>query len=129
MLGQTLHGVLHTSGKHYYPRHLLKSNAFNLDRDTLGKLMNCDAAASRLVGEEFLVLGIHFSEVGHVYQKDLLYSGQPQLADSTPISCLWAGKPPGDRNFGGWIERTLTLTIFATDEPAAAKTAPTLSQH
>lgn len=51
--------------------HLLKSNTLNLNRDTLGQLLDSNTAASRLVSEELLVGSVHFGEVGHVSEEDL----------------------------------------------------------
>lgn len=50
---------------------LLQSNALNLNRHTLGQLVNSNTATSRLVDEELLISSIHLSEVGHVSQEDL----------------------------------------------------------
>lgn len=56
-----------------YPKssNLLKSNTLNLNRHTLGQLVNSNTATSRLVHEELLVGGVHFSEVGHISEEDL----------------------------------------------------------
>lgn len=50
---------------------LLKSNALNLNRHTLGQLVDSNTATGGLVGEELLVGGVHLGEVGHVSQEDL----------------------------------------------------------
>lgn len=55
------------------PKHLLKSNALNLNRHTFGQLVNSNTATGRLVNEELLVGGVHLSEVGHISQEDLYY--------------------------------------------------------
>jgi hypothetical protein len=39
--------------------YLRKSNGFNLDVNALGKSFDSNAAASRLMGEPLLVLGVH----------------------------------------------------------------------
>lgn len=49
---------------------LSKCNALNLDRNTLGKLLDGDTAASRLVGEVLLVHAVHLGKVGHVSEED-----------------------------------------------------------
>lgn len=50
---------------------LLKSNALDLNRDTLRQLSNSHTAASRLMSEELLIGSIHLGEVGHISQEDL----------------------------------------------------------
>lgn len=69
-------GVNQSSQVNLYFRsstHLLKSNALNLDRHTLGQLGNSNTATSWLVGEELLVCSVHLSEVGHVSEEDLCF--------------------------------------------------------
>jgi hypothetical protein len=51
--------------------YLRKSNGLNLDVNALGKSLDSNAAASRLVGEPLLVLGVHIGKVVHVGQEDI----------------------------------------------------------
>ena len=46
-------------------------NALNLNRHTLGQLLNRNTAARRLVGEVLLVHAVHLGEVGHVVEEDV----------------------------------------------------------
>jgi hypothetical protein len=46
-------------------------NALNLDRHTLGQLLNRNTAARRLVREVLLVHAVHLSKVGHVVKEDV----------------------------------------------------------
>jgi len=45
---------------------LRESNSFNLDRNTLGKLLDGNTTASRLVREVLLVHAVHLGKVLHV---------------------------------------------------------------
>lgn len=46
-------------------------NALNLDRHTLGQLLDGNTAARRLVGEVLLVHAVHLGEVCHVVEEDV----------------------------------------------------------
>jgi hypothetical protein len=59
---------------------LLQSGSLDLDRYALGKLVDSDACAGRLVRKPLLILGVHLCEVCHVCDEDLLYESQPNLA-------------------------------------------------
>lgn len=50
--------------------HLRQSNALNLDIHVLGKSLDGNTAASRLVGEPLLVLAVHLGKVIHAGQED-----------------------------------------------------------
>ena len=47
--------------------HLRQSNSLNLDVDVLGKGLDGDAAASGLLREELLVLGVHLLQCAGQY--------------------------------------------------------------
>lgn len=55
----------------YLQLQLLKSNALDLNGDTLRQLSNSHTAASGLMSEELLISSIHLGEVGHISQEDL----------------------------------------------------------
>jgi len=63
------------------PDDLLKSNALNLNGNTLRQLSNSNTATSRLVSEELLISSVHLGEVGHISKEDL-FSVQSALASS-----------------------------------------------
>lgn len=62
---------LHNYACGHIAQNLCKSNAFNLNRNTLGQLLGRDTRTSRLVGEKLLILRIHLGEVRHVIEEDL----------------------------------------------------------
>ena len=51
--------------------HLLQGDTLDLNRDTLGQLVDSDTAASWLVHKELLIDTVHLSEVTHVSEKNL----------------------------------------------------------
>lgn len=62
---------MHTYACGHIAQNLCKSNAFNLNGNTLGQLLGRDTRTSRLVGEKLLILRIHLGEVRHVIEEDI----------------------------------------------------------
>jgi hypothetical protein len=61
-------------------------NALNLHRDTLGQLLDGDAAAGRLVRKVLLENAVHLGEVGHVVEENIdLKSG---VSGDVVLPCL-----------------------------------------
>lgn len=114
-------------------QNLLQSNALNLNRHTLGQLVNSNTATSRLVNEELLVSSVHFSEVGHIGQEDLRKKPRSVKRPLHNLCILlsplpsWVQKHHNKK--AGGETHTLTLTILSTLEPAAVRIALMLSQQ
>jgi len=77
-LTASLHRIVVQPMHHQHQLHASKlrahtsiRNALNLDRHTLGQLLNGNTAARRLVGEVLLVHAVHLGEVGHVVEEDV----------------------------------------------------------
>lgn len=80
-IGQTLlnpfSGRIHGLGTRRLSTSASKSNSLNLNRHTLGKLLDRNARASGLVGEVLLVDGVHLGEVVHGGDEDVDLEGKP----------------------------------------------------
>lgn len=61
---------------------LRKSDALNLNWNTLGQLLSGNARSGGFVSEELLILSVHLRKVGHVIEEDL----KPLLPSANPIT-------------------------------------------
>jgi hypothetical protein len=60
-------------------------NALNLHRDTLGQLLDGDAAAGRLVRKVLLEDAVHLGEVGHVVEENI--NLEPSVSGVVVLPC------------------------------------------
>ena len=76
-----------------------KSNALNLNRDSLRQLLDSDTAPGRFMRKEFLVDAVHLHEIGHVVQENSclvsqIVSKSPQILVRVSSNILRETKPP-----------------------------------
>jgi len=106
-------------------------NALNLNRHTLGQLLDGNTAARRLVGEVLLVHAVHLGKVCHVVEEDVDLSVQSvpcftRVSNPPGSVCLSSHISMGQDVFR-WRRRTLTILSIAT--PASVRIPLMFSQH
>lgn len=108
-----------------------KSNTLNLHRNALGQLTDGNAAPGGLGGEELLVGGVHFPEIGHVCEEDLFIITINHSCTTRQTKSYKTGgeRRKRKRKKEKGRKPTLTLTILSNPDPAASRIALTLLQH